>query len=55
MGGKSATKTRARGRKTARFRARGGPSKAELYRRAKARRTEGRSKMWKRQLQNALR
>jgi hypothetical protein len=32
----------------------GGPTKAQLYKRAKARGIEGRSKMSKRQLQNAL-
>ena len=32
----------------------GGPTKAQLYRRAKAQGIEGRSKMSKRQLENAL-
>jgi hypothetical protein len=55
MGGKSATRRTARGRKAARSRARdGGPTKQELYRRARARGIEGRSKMSKRQLENAL-
>ena len=43
------------GRKAARSRSRsGGPTKAQFYKRAKARGIEGRSKMSKRQLQNAL-
>ena len=55
MGGKNATRRTARGRKAARSRSRsGGPTKAQLYNRAKARGIEGRSKMSKRQLQNAL-
>jgi hypothetical protein len=56
MGGRSATTTTARGRKAARSRARngGGATKAQLYRRAKARHIPGRSKMTKRQLENAL-
>jgi hypothetical protein len=55
MGGKNARKRTARGMKAARARARdGGPTKATLYRRAKARGIEGRSKMTKRQLENAL-
>ena len=55
MGGKNATRRTARGRKAARSRSRsGGPTKAQLYKRAKARGIEGRSKMSKRQLQNAL-
>ena len=53
MGGKNAKSTTARGRKAARARSRdGGPSKAELYKRAKARGIENRSKMSK--LENAL-
>jgi hypothetical protein len=56
MGGKSATRTTARGRKGARTRARaGGQTKEQLYRRAKAKGIAGRSKMTKRQLENALR
>src|SRR5947208_4828096 len=57
MGGKNARTTTARGRKAARSRARneGGATKAQLYRRAKQRGIEGRSKMTKRQLENALR
>jgi len=55
MGGKNGESTTARGRKAARTRSRdGGPSKAELYERAKARGIENRSKMSKRQLENAL-
>jgi hypothetical protein len=56
MGGRNATKTTAQGRKAARARTRhnGGPTKQSLYRRAKARGIEGRSKMSKRQLENAL-
>jgi hypothetical protein len=55
MGGRSATRTTARGRKAARARSRhNGATKAELYKRAKARGIEGRSKMTKQQLENAL-
>jgi hypothetical protein len=55
MGGKNAVRTTARGRKAARARARtGGATKEQLYRRAKARDIPGRSKMSKRQLENAL-
>jgi hypothetical protein len=55
IGGKNAKSTTARGRKAARARSRdGGPSKAELYKRAKARGIENRSKMSKKQLENAL-
>jgi len=55
MGGKNATRTTARGRKAARARARSGDAtKEQLYRRAKARDIPGRSKMSKRQLENAL-
>jgi uncharacterized protein DUF6496 len=56
MGGRNATTTTARGRKAARARARhpDGTTKQELYRKAKARGIEGRSKMSKRQLENAL-
>ena len=56
MGGRNATRTTRRGRKAARSRARdGGPTKAELYKRAQARSIPNRSKMSKRQLENALR
>ncbi len=56
MGGKNARTRTARGKKAARSRARdGGPTKKTLYRRAKARGIEGRSRMSKRQLENALR
>ena len=56
MGGKNATKRTARGKKAARSRARhnGSATKQSLYGRAKARGIEGRSKMSKRQLENAL-
>jgi Family of unknown function (DUF6496) len=54
MGGRNATRRTARGSKAARSRAPGGPTKAQLYKRAKARGIQGRSKMSKRQLQNAL-
>jgi hypothetical protein len=55
MGGKDATKTTRRGQKAANARGRhGGATKAELYKRAKARHIEGRSKMTKQQLSNAL-
>lgn len=55
MGGKNAARTTARGRKATRARARqGGTTKEQLYQRAKARDIPGRSKMSKRQLENAL-
>jgi len=55
MGGKNARTLTARGIKAARARAHdGGPTKEALYRRAKARGIEGRSRMSKRQLENAL-
>jgi uncharacterized protein DUF6496 len=55
MGGKNAKRITALGRKAARSRARdGGPTKAELTQRARSRGVEGRSKMSKRQLENAL-
>jgi hypothetical protein len=58
MGGKNATRRTARGRKAAATRSRraaGGMTKQDLYRRAKAKHIPGRSKMSKRQLENALR
>jgi hypothetical protein len=57
MGGKNATRRTARGRKTATSRARhvAGTTKAALYRRAQRAGIEGRSKMTKQQLANALR
>lgn len=56
MGGRSATRRTAAGRKAARTRARSGTvTKAQLYARAKRAGVQGRSKMSKRQLQNALR
>ena len=56
MGGRNARKSTARGRKaaTARSRKRDGYTRQELYAKAKRRRIEGRSKMSKRQLENAL-
>ena len=56
MGGENATRRTERGRRAARSRARhnGGATKQTLYRRAKVRGIEGRSKMSKRQLENAL-
>src|SRR5436853_515378 len=54
MGGKNARRRTKRGGKAARSRARGGATKAELYRRARAKGIEGRSKMTKQQLKNAV-
>jgi len=54
MGGKNARRRTQRGLKAARSRVRGGPTKAELYRRAKTKGVEGRSKMTKQQLKNAV-
>jgi hypothetical protein len=54
MGGTNATHKTARGMKAARTRARKGPTKQSLYRRAQKERIEGRSKMTKRQLEIAL-
>ena len=56
MGGKNAAKTTRRGQKAANARARrsSGTTRAELYCRAQARHIEGRSKMTKQQLANAL-
>jgi hypothetical protein len=56
MGGRNAKKVTRRGAKAARSRARhsGSATKAQLYRRAKARDIPGRSRMSKRQLENAL-
>jgi hypothetical protein len=56
MGGKNATKPTVAGAKGARTRSRdGGATKEQLYERAQARDIPNRSKMSKRQLQNALR
>jgi hypothetical protein len=57
MGGKNARRLTVRGRKAAHTRAHraDGTTKAALYRRAKRAGIEGRSKMSKRQLENALR
>ena len=55
MGGKNATKLTRSGAKAARSRVRHEPgTKDELYQRAKRRGSEGRSKMTKKQLENAL-
>jgi hypothetical protein len=56
MGGRNARKSTARGRKAAAARARksDGHTRQELYAEAKTRHIEGRSKMTKRQLENAL-
>ena len=55
MGGKNATKLTRRGAKAARTRVRNEPgTKQELYEQAKRKGIEGRSKMTKRQLENAL-
>jgi hypothetical protein len=54
MGGKNARRRTQHGLKAARSRVRGGATKAELYRRAKAKGVEGRSKMTKQQLKNAV-
>jgi hypothetical protein len=57
MGGSNATHRTARGRKAARSRARNGhngTTKQQLYKKAKARHIPGRSRMTKRQLENAL-
>jgi hypothetical protein len=56
MAGRDARKPTARGRKAAlaRARKRDGHTRQELYARAKRRNIEGRSKMTKRQLENAL-
>ena len=55
-GGRNARKTTSRGRKAARARSRksDGHTRQELYEKAKTRHIEGRSKMSKRQLENAL-
>jgi hypothetical protein len=56
MGGKNATRVTKRGAKAARGRARsGGATRKALYERARDRNIPGRSKMTKRQLENALR
>lgn len=58
MGGKDATRRTASGRKAATTRSRraaGGKTKQDLYRQAQAKHIPGRSRMSKRQLENALR
>lgn len=54
MGGKNARKRTAAGKRAARARVRGGPTKRELYKRAQKRDIPNRSKMTKTQLENAL-
>jgi len=56
MGGRNARKPTARGHRAAvaRARKRDGYTRQQLYDRARRRRIEGRSKMTKRQLENAL-
>jgi hypothetical protein len=57
MSGRDARKTTARGRKAATARSRtsdGGHTRQELYAKAKRKQIEGRSRMSKRQLENAL-
>src|SRR3954468_19291728 len=57
MGGRNATHRTARGKKAARSRARNGhngATKQQLYKKATARHIPGRSRMTKRQLENAL-
>ena len=55
MGGKNGTKLTARGAKAARAKSRNGASKQNLYDKAREKHIEGRSKMTKRQLENAMR
>ena len=54
MGGRNARKLMARGRKAAVARKRDGHTRQELYAKAQRRHIEGRSRMTKRQLENAL-
>jgi hypothetical protein len=56
MGGRNARKSTARGQRAARSRARhrDGHTRRELYQKARAKGIEGRSRMTKRQLENAL-
>ena len=53
-GGKNARSRTAAGKRAARSRVRGGPTKAGLYKKAKKRHIPERSKMTKKQLENAL-
>ena len=53
-GGKNATKPTVRGKRAARSRVRKGPSKDQLYKKAKREHIPNRSKMTKTQLENAL-
>jgi hypothetical protein len=54
MAGRNAREPTVRGRKAARAQKRDGHTRQELYAKAKSRRIEGRSRMTKRQLENAL-
>jgi hypothetical protein len=54
-GGKNARRRTTSGKRAARSRVRKGPTKAQLYRRAKKEHVPNRSKMTKTQLENALR
>ena len=53
-GGKNARSVTAAGKRAARSRVRGGPTRAQLYEKAKKQHIPNRSKMTKAQLQNAL-
>jgi hypothetical protein len=53
-GGKNARRLTARGKRAARSRVRKGPTKAQLYKKAKREHIPNRSKMTKTQLENAL-
>jgi hypothetical protein len=53
-GGKNARSSTATGKRAARSRVRGGPTRAQLYEKAKRRHIPNRSKMTKTQLENAL-
>jgi Family of unknown function (DUF6496) len=53
-GGKNARRRTASGKRAARSRVRGGPTKQELYKKAQKRHIPNRSKMTKTQLENAL-
>jgi hypothetical protein len=55
MGGENAARRTRRGRKAGASRAQDHPTKAQLYKEAQARHIEGRSRMSKRELENALR
>jgi hypothetical protein len=55
VGGRNAATPTRRRHKVGASRTRGGPTKAQLYKEAQARHVEGRSRMSKRELENALR